>query len=145
MPTNSIRKKVLLRLKKLITQQEAEIIIDQFIGANDIDSSNSSSNDSDDVADYKLNLLIERQKVFDEIMKRRYLFRRLKYRVGYNKEVFKRHFSTNTENGTSPWLSDKEFKECYRMNRRCFWKLVDLIKDHDVFKRKGRFGRFQSH
>ena len=38
----------------------------------------------------------------------------------------------------SGWLNDAEFKDKYRMTRSSFWLIVDLIKDHAVFRSKWR-------
>jgi hypothetical protein len=37
-------------------------------------------------------------------------------------------------NEDPPWLNDAEFKDKYQMTCCSFWLIVDLIKDHDVFK-----------
>ena len=59
MPRNSIRKRVLSRLKKLIAKQEGEVFIEQFLGG--CSSSENSSDDDRLDADYNLALLIERK------------------------------------------------------------------------------------
>jgi len=41
-----------------------------------------------------------------------------------------------TTDGSREWLSDIEFLEKYRMTRDSFKALVELIKDHPVFKSK---------
>jgi hypothetical protein len=38
----------------------------------------------------------------------------------------------------SRWLNDAEFKDKYRMTRASFWLIVELIKEHPVFKNKRR-------
>ena len=136
MPRNSIRKRVLSRLKKLIAKQEVEVFIEQFHGG--CSSSENSSDDDRLDADYNLAFLIERKKLYEELKGKRYLARCNRYRKGYKDEIFQRHFNvTVDENGQNPWLSDLEFKELYRMSRTSFWHIVGLIKDHEVFKRKG--------
>jgi hypothetical protein len=37
-------------------------------------------------------------------------------------------------NEDSPWLNDAEFKDKYKMTCCSFWLIVDLIKNHDIFK-----------
>jgi hypothetical protein len=37
-------------------------------------------------------------------------------------------------NEDSPWLNGTEFKDKYRMTRSPFWLIVDMIRNHDIFK-----------
>lgn len=40
------------------------------------------------------------------------------------------------EDEKPPWLTEEEFQQKYRINRTSFWKIVELIKDHQVFNPK---------
>ena len=35
-----------------------------------------------------------------------------------------------------PWLNEIEFLNAYRLTKSAFWRIVDAIKDHEVFKQK---------
>ena len=52
-----------------------------------------------------------------------------KYRNGDASTIFEEDLKEDP-----PWLNDAEFKDKYRMTRSSFRLLVDLIKDHRVFK-----------
>jgi hypothetical protein len=76
---------------------------------------------------------------------RRYLFRASKYRKSPAVDRFKTDlFDGNEEEAESegstaselPWLSDDEFLQKYRVSRRGFQAILDLIKDHPVFESK---------
>jgi len=44
-----------------------------------------------------------------------------------------------------PWLNDKEFLQKHCMSRDCFDFVLDLIKDHSVFKKlEGKSARLQT-
>jgi len=49
------------------------------------------------------------------------------------------------EAASLPWLNDEEFLQKCRMSRECFGFVLDLIKDHFVFKKiEGKSGRSQT-
>ncbi len=58
---------------------------------------------------------------------------RASYRRGAASAIF-----TEDLDLESGWLNDAEFKDKYRMTRSSFWLIVDLIKDHAVFRSKWR-------
>jgi hypothetical protein len=51
--------------------------------------------------------------------------------------------SIDSDSSNIPWLNETEFLNEFRMSPMDFWKLVDLIKDDRIFKRK-RAGRSQA-
>jgi len=68
------------------------------------------------------------------VQSRRYTFRNKHHKR--KTVIFKIDLETYLEHSDEhPWLSDEEFLQKYRMNQESFHKLVDLIKDHPVFKR----------
>lgn len=77
---------------------------------------------------------------------RRYLFRR-KYRDGQASQTYEEDLvpplDDNDIHGIPSWLSDDQFLKKYRMKRNSFHAIVDLIRDHPVFRAK-RFGRRQA-
>jgi len=90
--------------------------------------------------------------VICEAESRRYLFRSPIYRKG--KDRFSQDLDTNDdeeednmeiEAAALPWLNDEEFLQKYRMSHECFDFVLDLIKDHSVFKQlEGKSGRPQT-
>ena len=78
-----------------------------------------------------------------EIRKRRYLQRPSKYRKGPAQERFKTDLNADQiegENSSSgcerPWRTDDEFLQKYRVTRRSFKYILDLISDHPIFDSK---------
>jgi hypothetical protein len=56
-------------------------------------------------------------------------------------------FEDDLDEGTGeepPWLSEDEFQQKYRCSRQSFHAIIDLIKDHPVFKDQGKGGRPQA-
>ena len=90
--------------------------------------------------------------VIREAESRCYLFCSPIYRKG--KDRFSQDLDANDEEeddnmeieaAALPWLNDEEFLQKYRMSRECFDFVLDLIKDHSVFKQlEGKSGRPQT-
>jgi hypothetical protein len=81
---------------------------------------------------------------------RRYLFRQPKYRKGEDRFVADLDADEEPENeeitsleeeeANLPWLTADEFLQKYRMSRQSFSSVLEEIKDHEIFKRKGPRG-----
>ena len=78
---------------------------------------------------------------YQELLSKRYSFRGSYRKARYSRFVDDLETNENN-NGAAPWLTDKEFLQKYRMSHESFLKIVDLIKDNDIFKQKAR-GRKQ--
>jgi len=62
-----------------------------------------------------------------------------------NEEDDKETENIEVEAAALPWLKDEEFLQKYRMSRECFDFVLDLIKNHSVFKKlEGKCGRPQT-
>ena len=82
--------------------------------------------------------------------RRRYLFRFSKYRKGSSDNIYKTDLDEtglsdrlnaagadeedDLDDEQQPWLSDDEFLQKYRMSRKNFKAVLEMIKDHDVFR-----------
>jgi hypothetical protein len=82
-----------------------------------------------------------------KIRNRRYLFRLSKYRKSPALDWFKTNLldgiteegegeSSSASDSEMPWLSDDEFLQKYRVSRRSFQAILNLIKDHEIFASK---------
>ena len=89
--------------------------------------------------------------VIREVESRRHLFCSPIYRKGNDR--FTQDLDLNDEEtdnidveaASLPWLNDEEFLQKYRMSCECFDFVLDLIKDHSVFKKlEGKSGRPQT-
>ena len=130
MPHVSLRKRTLVHLQTLIANREWERV-QAFI----LDSSSSGSSSSDEVSssdddDDSLSSLLDAalQKAYNHLSQSRYV-RRLTYR-GSTFGVFARDLASSTE---TPWLTEEEFQEKYRLRRDSFSRLVALVRDHKIF------------
>ena len=84
----------------------------------------------------------------DEIDERIFLLYRLKKRQRYETRNSYRsrnvnEFERDLEEGEGSWLNDSEFLQKYRITRESLRSIVQLIKDHRVFRR-GKRGRRQA-
>eukprot|EP00980_Cylindrotheca_fusiformis_P027095 scaffold18779_cov93-Cylindrotheca_fusiformis.AAC.1 len=72
-------------------------------------------------------------------LKKRFIFRSNTYRRGNPDLIFEEDLNDEqNDNDDDPWLSDDEFLQKYRMSRKSFHRVLDLIKDHEIFKNKSR-------
>jgi DDE superfamily endonuclease len=73
---------------------------------------------------------------------RRYLFRPTLYRKGNSAAIYRRDLNSDYVSlscaTVQSWLNDEEFLSKYRVSRKAFRHLHDLIKDHPVFISKGK-------
>jgi hypothetical protein len=56
---------------------------------------------------------------------------RVGYRANNFEATYKKYLHTD-------WLTEKEFRQMFSMNKDHFWALHDHIKDHETFKRGAR-------
>jgi hypothetical protein len=93
-----------------------------------------NSDDEDSMA--TLNEIIDAavQRSYQRALNTRYSYRN-SYRKSISAMVFERVLEENDVNGGStPWFTETEFLQHFRMHRSSFVHLVELIKEHDVFK-----------
>ena len=135
MPRVSSKQRHLLQLKEKISELKLSYKQQKTLRSVAIcsDESVASCDTLDILEDYIKYLEHE----YDNISSRRYLLPRISYRKGFQDEVFSPHFNSN-------WLNENEFLEMYRMSRISFWYIHDLIKDHEIFQKRNKFGRSQS-
>jgi hypothetical protein len=126
MPRKNKRQGFIRTLESFMRWREKQDTIRRFLRDN--------SDDEDSMA--TLNLLIDTavQRSYQRALNSRYSYRNF-YRKGYSKTVFERVLEEEDDDaGTTPWLTENEFLQNFRMQRSSFAHLVELIKDHDVFK-----------
>jgi len=150
MPRLSTKRKLLLELEKDLHERQTYATLRSLL-LDSSDESSASEGSGTDVTDNSTGTIDEIitigiEDAIERISNQRYAFPRKPYRKGYSKAVFDRDLQEDDdEHGTPPWLTDEEFLQKYRMNRESFKKLLDLIKDHNVFKHvEGRQGRHQA-
>ena len=115
MPKTSFRARVLKCLQKEYGKRVMKCIIRNVIGLRQ---------PTNDLMDAVIHMMLQ------NLMNRRYLYRD-KYRKGNT--CFEQDLNVRMDaKGSPPWLTDIEFKQKYRVERSSFYRLVDLIKDHDV-------------
>jgi len=137
MPRLSIKRKLLNNLEKVIIKRKCLAAIRDLI----FDSGDDSSSGTiDDIITHGM------ERAYTRISNQRYAFPRKPYRKGYYREVFERDLrDVEDENGSPPWLTEDEFLNKYRLDRESFYELLDMIKEHEVFKhRMGKKGRHQT-
>jgi hypothetical protein len=118
-PRNSLRKQLLIRLDALISASLKHAIRLKLLGL------------PSDRADYVLSRFRAAKKV---ISSSRYLARgRYRKRTG----KFDWYLDERDDNR----LSDTEFRFHFRISRETFWELVELLKDHEAFTRRGSDSR----
>jgi hypothetical protein len=154
MPRLSTKRKLLLELEKDLLKRRTDATLRLLLLESSSDESSGhekgsiyetrSTDDSTGTIEEIITIGIE--DAIERISSQRYAFPRKPYRKGYSKAVFDRDLQEDDdEDGTPPWLTDEEFLQKYRMNRESFKTLLDLIKDHNVFKHvEGRKGRRQA-
>jgi len=128
----SDRQRVLRLYERILEKRLKERLLRHAVGAED---------DTQDEIDAIV------QDRYNKLMSKRYLFRG-RYRQA-NHAAFLSMMSyvhpdgadnsddSSTSTSSLPWLNETEFLNEFRMSPINFWKLVDLIKDDRVFKRKG--------
>jgi hypothetical protein len=82
----------------------------------------------------------------EHVRSKRYLSRGTYRKSKGRKEIIAEDLQEeNNSDGERTWLTAGDFKWKYRVDREeSFWLIHDLIKDHDVFKKKGPRGRPQT-
>lgn len=103
-------------------------------------SSEEDESDVEDLDAHNAMLLDE----YEETQQRRYTFRRSyrkRRRERIEDDLIEADSDSSDGSGERPWLSSEEFLQKYRMSRDSFRRLVDLIKDHAVFKEKDRWSQ----
>ena len=127
MPRKSLKRKVLEELERLWIERMSSRVVSTV----DSDSSSSSNSTIDNILDTVV------EGSYNSLQQRRYVYRNT-HRNGtkaYN--IVERDLTEQTEDDDEPpWLTDDEFLEKYRLHRSSFWSLLDLIKDHPIFKRR---------
>jgi len=121
MPKQSRRAKVIKSLRNYLKERLKFRVIRDLVDEDDED---------DDIQDVMLDGFIAMQ--LDEVESQRYH----KTRDQYRKHRSGR-FEDDLDEGTGeeqPWLNADEFRQKYRCSRKSFHAIVDLIKDHPVFK-----------
>jgi hypothetical protein len=129
MPRKNSRQRFIRVIESFMQWREKEDNIRRFLKDN--------SDDEDSMA--TLNDLIDEavQRSYRRALNSRYSYRN-SYRKGYSTTVFERVLEEEDDDGgTTPWLTENEFLQHFRMHRSSFAHLVGLIKDHDVFKGEG--------
>ena len=131
MPRTSDRMLVLKELEKVIRTRQVEAAF-RIVARND-----SDTDDDGTMLSEIIDVTIEQAR--DTIQGRRYFYDRKPYRTGFSKETFERDLQAeDLPDGTSPWLTDEEFLQKYRMHRDSFQVIVSLIQNHPVFQSKGK-------
>eukprot|EP00980_Cylindrotheca_fusiformis_P014079 scaffold3682_cov70-Cylindrotheca_fusiformis.AAC.1 len=73
-------------------------------------------------------------------LKQRFIFRSNTYRRGNPELIFEEDLrdEKKEDDDDEPWLSEDEFLQKYRMSRKNFHRVLDLIKDHEIFQNESR-------
>jgi len=137
MPRTSRRQKVVRGLKK-VTKERAGLRLHRSLGALD-----------DSSVDESLEALLDDLVLSSlaQVQQSRCLVRRGKHRKSKKaKATFEEdlHFLCEEEGAADnnvPFLNEKEFKQRHCVSKKSFKAILDLIKDHEVFKTKRRFGQ----
>jgi hypothetical protein len=139
MPRVSLRKRVVATLgqeherRQVISRLSSIFDTTSEEGSDDNRSLSSISSEGGSIEEL-LDVAVE--GALASVQNRRYVLPRKPYRKGFFKDVIARDLVESDEDDAdaTPWLSDDEFREKYRVSRDSFKKLLDLIKDHPIFK-----------
>ena len=145
MPRASKKSKLQQQLEATLTN--GILIREMLINAesdSDNDDDNEDGNNESDGWRFDESLVDDLDRLNDSICERleELLSQRYTGRGNYRKRNTCR-FQQDLETGESAWLTDDEFLNKYRMTRESFNAIVDLIKDHRVFKKESQQGRQQ--
>ena len=104
---------------------------DETVTDNEDEEVDTDDNEMDDILDVAVGAAVE------AVSSRRYVLPRKPYRKGGAQGIFARDLqSSDSENGTPPWLTEEEFLQKYRMHRDSFHEILEKIKGHPVFVTK---------
>jgi hypothetical protein len=126
MPRKNNRQRFICRLEAFMQWRKKQDTIRRLLRDN--------SDEEDSMA--SLNEIIDAtvQRSYHRAVNSRYSYRN-SYRKSYSAMVFERVLEEEDDDGgTTPWFTENEFLQHFRMHRSSFAHLVELIKDNDVFK-----------